>query len=93
MRVGGPITSDAGHHFVALVDAETLQPLDELGVAAVDGTYDFHFENVPEGDYLLIAGTDRRQRRLHLRRRRGVRRATRRSTARYRSTSTPTSRT
>jgi serine protease len=58
MRVGGPVTSDAGYHFVALVDAETLQPLDELGVAAVDGTYDFHFENVPEGDYLLIAGTD-----------------------------------
>jgi serine protease len=58
MRVGGPVTSDAGYHFVALVDAETLQPLDELGVAAVDGTYDFQFENVPEGDYLLIAGTD-----------------------------------
>jgi serine protease len=58
MRVGGPITSDAGFHFVALVDAETLVPLDELGVAAVEGQYAFHFENVPEGDYLLVAGTD-----------------------------------
>jgi serine protease len=58
MRVGGPMTSDAGFHFVALVDAETLVPLDEIGISAVDGAYAFRFENVPEGDYLLIAGTD-----------------------------------
>ena len=58
MRVGGPMTSDAGYHFVALVDAQTLTPLDEIGVAAVDGAYPFQFENVPAGDYLLVAGTD-----------------------------------
>ena len=58
MRIGGPVTSDAGYHYVALVDAVSLEPLDEFGVAAIDGTYSFHFENVPEGDYLLITGSD-----------------------------------
>jgi serine protease len=58
MRVGGPMTSDAGFHFVALVDAETLTPLDEIGVAADAGEYAFSFAHVPAGDYLLVAGTD-----------------------------------
>jgi serine protease len=58
MRVGGPTSSDAGFHYVLLVDAQSLVVLDEVPVAAASGAYPYAFQNVPQGDYLLIAGSD-----------------------------------
>ncbi len=58
MRVGGATSSDAGYHYVLLVDAESLTPIGEVSSAASDGTYPFTFTNVPEGEYLVIAGSD-----------------------------------
>jgi serine protease len=58
LRIGGPSASDAGYQYVLLIDAETLVPIDEIQVTAVNGEYTFAFENVPGGDYALIAGTD-----------------------------------
>jgi serine protease len=58
MRVGGATSSDAGYHYVLLVDAESLTPIGEVSGAAVNGAYPFSFASVPEGDYLVIAGSD-----------------------------------
>jgi len=58
MRVGGATTSDAGFHYILLVDAQSLEPIDEIATGATDGVYPYSFSNVPQGDYLVIAGTD-----------------------------------
>jgi serine protease len=58
IRVGGPTASDAGFHYVLLVDAETQIPIDQVAVSAVNGEYVYAFEHVPGGDYVLAAGTD-----------------------------------
>jgi serine protease len=58
MRVGGMTSSDAGFQYVLLVDSESLEPIDEVAVGPVDGTYSYAFANVPQGNYLVIAGTD-----------------------------------
>ena len=58
MRVGGPTTSDAGFHYVLIVDAQSLTPIDEVALPASNGTYPFAFAGVPQGDYLIIAGSD-----------------------------------
>ncbi|MGI9589861.1 MAG: S8 family serine peptidase, partial [Myxococcota bacterium] len=50
--------SDAGHHFVLLVDPDTLGTVIELQVDISGGAYDFRFQNVEPGSYLIVAGTD-----------------------------------
>jgi serine protease len=58
MRVGGPTASDAGYHYILLVDAESLRPIDEVALPATNGAYAYAFENVPPGNYLIVAGSD-----------------------------------
>ena len=48
----------AGHHFVLLIDPETLETVDQLESDPESGSYAFRFEEVDEGDYLVVAGTD-----------------------------------
>lgn len=50
--------SDAGFHYVILADPDTGDVVLQDTVAAVDGQYTFSFEDVPEGDYELYAGSD-----------------------------------
>jgi serine protease len=58
MSVAGPAASDTGFQYVLLVDAQTFTPIDEFPLAATNGTYPYAFQNVPQGDYLLISGSD-----------------------------------
>jgi len=58
MRAGGETSSDAGFHYILLVDADALVPIDELEVSAVNGTYPYAFQNVPPGNYVVVAGSD-----------------------------------
>ncbi len=58
MRVGGATTSDAGFHYVLLVDAQSLEPIAEVALSVSDGVYPYSFADVPQGDYLVIAGSD-----------------------------------
>ena len=58
MSVAGPAASDTGFQYVLLVDAQTLTPIDAVPLAATNGTYPYAFQNVPQGDYLLISGSD-----------------------------------
>jgi serine protease len=58
MRVGGPTASDTGFQYVLLVDSQTLAAIDEVALPATNGTYPYAFQNVPQGDYLLISGSD-----------------------------------
>ena len=53
---GGDV--DAGHHFVLLVDPESLETVAERQVDISAGRYDFSFENVEPGSYLIVAGSD-----------------------------------
>lgn len=59
MRVAAAgIDADAGFHYIVLADPETGEVVRQVTAVAVDGRYDFVFEEVPEGDYELYAGTD-----------------------------------
>lgn len=55
---GLPTESDAGFHFVILIDPVTGATVDQVEVAASGGIYPFAFAAVPEGSYQLLAGTD-----------------------------------
>jgi serine protease len=50
--------SDAGHHFVLLVDPDSLVSVGEVQVDVSAGAYDFRFDGVAPGSYLVVAGTD-----------------------------------
>ena len=41
-----------------LLDADTLQTVQESAVLAQNGSYDFSFEDVEAGAYVIVAGTD-----------------------------------
>jgi serine protease len=49
---------DAGHHFVLLVDPDSLFSVAELQVDISGGAYEFRFDAVDPGSYLVVAGTD-----------------------------------
>lgn len=57
-KVDANIPGDAGHHTVALINASDYTTQDSVEVDAVDGEYSYSFDEVPAGDYLIIAGTD-----------------------------------
>ncbi|TVS15670.1 MAG: PKD domain-containing protein [Gammaproteobacteria bacterium] len=56
--VTGGMDADAGFHYIVLADPDTGEVMEQVTAVAVDGRYDFVFENVPEGEYELYAGTD-----------------------------------
>jgi serine protease len=56
----GSVIPDSGYHYVLLVNADTRDTVMADAIAAVNGYYDFVFENVPSGGhYKIFAGTDR----------------------------------
>jgi len=52
------ITGDAGHHYVLLLDPDTFENKAQVEVDASNGVYTFNLTEVPEGYYMLYAGTD-----------------------------------
>lgn len=59
LRVAAPdlAVDSVGRIYVLLLD-ETGESVAEQGVDLVDGRYAYGFENVPEGEYRIAAGTD-----------------------------------
>ncbi|WP_148863499.1 S8 family peptidase [Marinobacter fonticola] len=54
-----PAARNAGRHFVLLVTADdNREPVAQTTVVARDGRYLFAFDEVPNGEYFLVAGTD-----------------------------------
>jgi serine protease len=58
MRVGGPTSSNAGFHYVLLVDADARVPITEVAVTALNGAYSYAFHDIPPGNYAIVAGSD-----------------------------------
>ena len=64
MQVGGVAPStNAGFHYVLLIDADepdpTLEVKAQFNVGAVDSIYEYFFDNVdPALNYIIVAGTD-----------------------------------
>jgi serine protease len=60
MQVGSAINAqaDAGHHYIVIVNPDTLKTVETLEADAANGDYAFDFTRVDPGDYLLVAGTD-----------------------------------
>lgn len=59
MQVASFATSgDAGFHYISLIDSSNGNVVDQVALAASNGTYPFTFSNVPAGTYEIIAGTD-----------------------------------
>ncbi|MDG5499340.1 S8 family peptidase [Marinobacter sp. BGYM27] len=60
VQLGDPAEArDAGRHFVLLVRADNSGIVEDQRVAdVVKGRYNFSFDEVPDGDYILVAGAD-----------------------------------
>jgi serine protease len=58
VQTGSDYAADAGFLFVLLLDADTLEFVYQVKVDVVDGEYAFTFDNVPYGEYVIIAGSD-----------------------------------
>ncbi len=52
------ISGDAGFHYILLVDPGTLETVQEIRTAAINGVYAFRFDNVAAGTYIIAAGSD-----------------------------------
>ena len=59
MQVGGDAgTGDAGYHYVLLLDPDTFETIDQVGVEVSNGRYAYSFTDVSSGIYEIYAGTD-----------------------------------
>ena len=58
MRQGGATASNAGYQYVLLIDAVSMEVIAEDALAASNGSYAYSFSNIPQGDYMVVAGTD-----------------------------------
>ncbi|EIJ41592.1 subtilisin-like serine protease [Beggiatoa alba B18LD] len=61
MQVAGQTSSssgNAGHHYVLLINPDTLTTVKEDRVTASNGVYSYRFTGVQAGTYIVIAGTD-----------------------------------
>lgn len=60
MRVGASIlNTEAGYHYICLIDADTDETVDQVASAGDDGVYDFLFSGLSYGDtFYIYAGTD-----------------------------------
>ncbi len=52
------VSNNAGHHYILLIPATDPESALQVEADPVDGEYAFRFDDVPEGDYYLVAGTD-----------------------------------
>lgn len=50
--------SDAGYHYVSLIDTANGQTVQQQAVAASNGVYPYTFSNVAAGTYEILAGSD-----------------------------------
>lgn len=58
-QVGDPnATGNAGFHYVLLIDPRTSETIQEITTSASQGIYSYQFKQVPQGTYLIVAGTD-----------------------------------
>lgn len=58
-QVGDPnATGNAGLHYVLLIDPKTSETIEEITTSATQGIYSYQFDQVPQGTYLIVAGTD-----------------------------------
>jgi serine protease len=55
---GDLITADSGYLFLLLLDADTYEFIEQVNVDIVDGVYQYRFNNIPFGEYVLIGGSD-----------------------------------
>lgn len=51
-------TGDAGFIFVLLLDADSYDTVSQVSVDVDNGQYDFTFNDIPAGEYVIIAGSD-----------------------------------
>ncbi|MBE9562549.1 MAG: S8 family peptidase [Proteobacteria bacterium] len=49
---------DAGLHYILLVEPGTLEPIQEIQTEVDNGSYNFRFNNVQAGEYIIAAGSD-----------------------------------
>jgi len=52
------ITGNAGLHYILLIDPESLETIEEARAVASQGRYQFEFNNIAPGDYIIVAGSD-----------------------------------
>ncbi|MEP5764274.1 MAG: S8 family serine peptidase [Halieaceae bacterium] len=51
-------TGNAGLHYILLLNADTGEVFDEISANVVEGQYDFSFNNIPNGRYQIVGGSD-----------------------------------
>jgi serine protease len=52
------VTGDAGYHYILLIDPDTLETIQEIDASPTKGVYYYQFNNVPNGTYIIAAGSD-----------------------------------
>jgi serine protease len=55
---GTTANSDLGHHYVLLVNPETMKAVKQVEVNVRNGVYAYQFSDVDAGNYMLVAGSD-----------------------------------
>jgi len=53
------VTSNAGYHYVLLISENEDDDAEQEDVTASNGHYSYSFTNVPPGNYLIVAGSNR----------------------------------
>jgi serine protease len=51
-------TGDAGLHYILLINPDTLETVNQTQASVQDGVYNFSFNNVASGKYIIAAGSD-----------------------------------
>lgn len=60
-EAGGGSVADAGTTYILLINSDTGTSAAQIAVDASEGAYTYQFNNIPQGTYFIIAGSDRDQ--------------------------------
>jgi serine protease len=55
---GNLSTADSGYLFLLILDADSYEFVDQVNIDIVDGAYQYQFNNIPFGEYVLLGGSD-----------------------------------
>lgn len=58
VKTSGDLDADTGYLYVLLLDADSYENVAQFSVDVIDGEYHYHFNHIPFGEYVIIAGSD-----------------------------------
>ncbi|MFA7553454.1 MAG: S8 family serine peptidase [Spongiibacteraceae bacterium] len=58
VKTSSDLDADTGYLYILLLDADSYETIAQFSVDVIDGEYQYNFNHIPFGEYVIIAGSD-----------------------------------